>query len=72
MFLTNLMFGLMDNNIGIHKERLAVRPVTVHVEIVTNGTLSEFAFSVFHNLANRSILVFVRSAVIVITEVSER
>ena len=72
MFLTNLMFGLMDNNMGIHKERLAVRPVTVHVEIVTNGTLSEFAFSVFHNLANRSILVFVRSAVIVITEVSER
>jgi len=54
------MFGVMDNNMGFHKERLSLRPTTSHPEIKTDGSMFEFVFSSFYSMSSRSILVFVR------------
>jgi heme/copper-type cytochrome/quinol oxidase subunit 1 len=58
--IDNLMFGVMDNNMGFHKERLSLRPTTSHPEIKTDGSMFEFVFSSFYSMSSRSILVFVR------------
>lgn len=54
------MFGVMDNNMGFHKERLSIRPQTTHPEIKTDESMLDFVFSTFHSIASRSILVLIR------------
>ncbi len=54
------MFGVMDNNMGFHKERSAVRPQTIHPEIITEGSMSNFIYSFFYSISSRSILVLIR------------
>lgn len=59
------MFGLFDNNIGLHKNRIILRPAIEHIEIVTNGSLFELAFSALHHLLHRSLFAIGRIALIV-------
>jgi len=59
----NLMFGLMDNNIGFHKERLALRPQLNHPEINTADSLVNFFLSAFNSICSRSVLVLVRGLI---------
>jgi len=54
------MFGIMDNNMGFHKERSALRPQTNHPEIKTDGSMLDFTLSSVHSLSSRSILVLIR------------
>jgi len=56
------MFGLFDNNIGLHKNRIIMRPAIEHIEIVTNNSLFELAFSAFHHMLHRSIFALGRVA----------
>lgn len=58
--IDNLMFGVMDNNMGLHKERSFIRPQTTHPEIQTNGSMFDFAFSALYSISSRSILVLIR------------
>lgn len=57
------MFGLMDNNIGFHKERLALRPQLNHPEINTADSLVNFFLSAFNSICSRSVLVLVRGLI---------
>jgi len=57
----NLMFGLMDNNIGFYKFRQTIRPKHEHPNIITNGSLPEFVFTFLYSIASRSILIPVRN-----------
>ena len=57
----NLMFGLMDNNIGFNKIRQIIRPKQEHPDIITNGSLPEFVFTFLYSIASRSILIPVRN-----------
>jgi len=57
----NLMFGLMDNNIGFHMSRQVVRPKQEHPDIITGGSLPEFVFTFLYSIASRSVLIPVRN-----------
>lgn len=57
------MFGVMDNNMGFHKERSYVRPQTTHPEIKTDGSMFDFSFSLLNSLCNRSIFVLIHGLV---------
>jgi len=61
-FITNLMFGLFDNNIGLHKNRIIMRPAIEHIEIITNGSLFDLAFSALHHMLHRSLFALGRAA----------
>ena len=63
--VTNVMFGLFDNNIGLHKTRIIMRPAIEHIEIITDKSLFELAFSAFHHLLHRSIFALGRLALFV-------
>ena len=54
--IDNLMFGVMDNNMGFHKERSSIRPQITHPEIKTEGSMIEFISSSIYSLLNRSVL----------------
>ncbi len=54
--IDNLMFGVMDNNMGFHKERSSIRPQITHPEIKTEGSMVEFISSSIYSLLNRSVL----------------
>jgi len=54
--IDNLMFGVMDNNMGFHKERSSIRPQITHPEIKTEGSMVEFVSSTIYSLLNRSVL----------------
>jgi len=56
------MFGLFDNNIGLHKNRIIMRPAIEHIEIITNGSLFELAFSALHHMLHRSLFALGRAA----------
>ena len=58
--IDNIMFGVMDNNIGFHKERSAVRPQTNHPEIKTDGSMLDFILTSFYSICSRSVLVLIR------------
>lgn len=70
--IDNLMFGLMDNNMGFHKERIALRPVTLHPIIKTDGSMFEFVFSSFYSMMSRSILVLLRGLLSTLQSFSAR
>jgi len=55
--IDNLMFGVMDNNMGFHKERSSLRPQMTHPEIKTDGSMFDFIFTAINSLFNRSIFV---------------
>jgi len=57
--IDNLMFGIMDNNMGFHKERSYVRPQMVHPEIKTDGSMFDFVYTSIYSLLNRSLFVFI-------------
>lgn len=59
--LDNLFLGVMDNNIGLHKNRQVIRPKYEHPSIITSGSLSEFVFTFLYSLASRSILIPIRN-----------
>ena len=50
----------MDNNMGFHKERSAVRPQTNHPEIKTDGSMLDFILTSFYSICSRSVLVLIR------------
>jgi len=56
------MFGLFDNNIGLHKNRIIMRPAIEHIEIITNGSLFDLAFSALHHMLHRSLFALGRAA----------
>jgi heme/copper-type cytochrome/quinol oxidase subunit 1 len=60
--LENMMWGLMDNNMGHHKMRKFLRPKNEHPEIITSPdvTLQYMVFTILHSLASRSIFVLLR------------
>jgi hypothetical protein len=66
------MFGVMDNNMGFHKERLALRPTTSHPEIKTDGSMFEFVFSSFYSMSSRSILVLARGVFMTLESFTDR
>lgn len=66
------MFGVMDNNMGFHKERLALRPTTSHPEIKTDGSMFEFVFSSFYSMSSRSILVLARGVFMTLESFTSR
>ena len=55
--IDNLMFGVMDNNMGFHKERSSLRPQMTHPEIKTDGSMFDFIFTAINSLFNRSVFV---------------
>jgi len=57
--IDSLMFGVMDNNMGFHKERSYVRPQTTHPEIKTDGSMFDFISTLLNSLCNRSIFVLI-------------
>jgi len=66
------MFGVMDNNMGFHKERLALRPTTSHPVIKTDGSMFEFVFSSFYSMSSRSILVLARGVFMTLESFTNR
>lgn len=62
----------MDNNMGFHKERLALRPTTSHPVIKTDGSMFEFVFSSFYSMSSRSILVLARGVFMTLESFTNR
>jgi hypothetical protein len=62
----------MDNSMGFHKERIALRPVTLHPVIKTDGSMFEFVFSSFYSMMSRSILVLLRGLLSTLQSFSTR
>jgi heme/copper-type cytochrome/quinol oxidase subunit 1 len=62
MYLENLMWGLMDNNMGHHKMRKFLRPTYEHPEIIVHPDVSlEYTvFTIVHTLLSRSFFVVLR------------
>lgn len=55
--MDNLIFGVMDNNMGFHKERTYSRPQITHPEIKTDGSMFDFIYTTIYSLLNRSVFV---------------